>query len=182
MSEYLILVDENDIECGKMEKHLVHLLGYLHRAFSVFIFNNKGELLLQQRADEKYHSGGLWTNTCCSHPQFGETLQYAVSRRLKEEMGLSCDASFAFSFMYKSNFVNGLVENEFDHVFIGTSDSVPEPNKSEVKSWKYMNVDKLALDIQQNPNVYTVWFKICFTKVLEQYSVVTNRKYECTSI
>src|SRR6187399_1825004 len=127
MEDYLILVDEQDKQYGKLEKQLVHELGLLHRAFSVFIFNKKGELLLQQRADEKYHSAGLWTNTCCSHPRFGEEIKDSVTRRLEEEMGMNCEMEFAFSFIYKSTFENGLTEHEFDHVFFGISDELPVP-------------------------------------------------------
>ncbi len=169
MNEYLILVDENDVQCGKMEKHLVHQKGYLHRAFSVFVFNTKGELLLQQRADGKYHSAGLWTNTCCSHPRSGETLNEAVKRRLQEEMGLSCDTAFVFSFIYKTDFDNGLTEHEFDHVFVGTTDTLPLPNQEEVKNWKYMNIEDLTTDMTKNPHRYTEWFKICFPKLTEQH-------------
>src|SRR5947207_15440533 len=117
MNEFLILVDDHDKPWGKLEKDQVHQLGLLHRAFSVFIFNSKGELLLQQRADEKYHSAGLWSNSCCGHPRFGEELIHAVSRRLEEEVGISCDIKFAFSFIYKADFENGLSEHEYDHIF-----------------------------------------------------------------
>lgn len=164
--EFLILVDEKDEQLGKSEKELVHQLGLLHRAFSIFIFNSKGELLLQQRADHKYHSGGLWTNTCCSHPRFGEELKDAVNRRLKEEMGMKSKTEFAFSFVYKANFENGLTEHEFDHVFFGTTDDLPKPEKSEVKNWKYMDIKLLKKDLKKNPHHYTAWLKICFTKVL----------------
>src|SRR5688572_24850742 len=116
--DYLILVDDTDKAWGRLEKDLIHKYGILHRAFSVFIFNSSGDMLLQQRADTKYHSGGLWTNTCCSHPRFGEDLIDAVNRRLKEEMGMECGTNFAFSFTYRAELENGLIENEFDHVFI----------------------------------------------------------------
>src|SRR5690349_1614227 len=129
MKDYLILVDDKDQQWGRLEKNLVHELGLLHRAFSVFIFNHHGELLLQQRADGKYHSGGLWTNTCCSHPRYGEDVPDAVKRRLKEEMGMSCETTFAFSFIYKTKFENGLTEHEFDHVYCGFSDALPHPEK-----------------------------------------------------
>ncbi|MEO8150270.1 MAG: isopentenyl-diphosphate Delta-isomerase [Bacteroidia bacterium] len=164
--EFLILVDEKDQQWGKLEKELVHQLGLLHRAFSIFIFNSKGELLLQQRADSKYHSGGLWTNTCCSHPRFGEDLSDAVNRRLIEEMGMKSKTEFAFSFVYKANFENGLTEHEFDHVFFGVTDDLPKPEKLEVKDWKYMNIKLLENDLEQNPHQYTAWLKICFNKVL----------------
>ena len=155
MTEYLILVDEKDKQWGKLEKLLVHQLGLLHRAFSVFIFNSKGELLLQQRADEKYHSAGFWTNTCCSHPQFGEEISWAIERRLKEEMGMNSKTDFAFSFVYKTRFADGLTEHEFDHVYFGVTDDLPFPEKSEVKNWKYMSIENLETDIIIHPENYT---------------------------
>jgi isopentenyl-diphosphate delta-isomerase len=167
MSEFLILVDEHDKPWGKLEKDQVHQLGLLHRAFSVFIFNSKGELLLQQRADGKYHSGGLWTNTCCSHPRFGEELKDAVSRRLEEEMGLVCETKFIFSFTYKSTFENGLTEHEFDHVYYGVSDETPKPNPVEVSQWKYVTLESLQKDISTHPNHYTVWLNLCLPKLQE---------------
>lgn len=167
MDEFLVLVDDTDTAWGKMEKMEVHHLGLLHRAFSVFIFNTKGELLMQQRAPEKYHSGGLWTNTCCSHPRFGEETDFAADRRLREEMGISCNLSYGFNFMYKVSFENGLIENEFDHVFFGVSDDLAEPDPSEVQNWKYMNIDNLISDVEINPDLYTVWLKLCLGKVVE---------------
>ncbi|MCX8473756.1 MAG: isopentenyl-diphosphate Delta-isomerase [Sediminibacterium sp.] len=168
-NEYLIIVDCNDNEQGKLEKILTHELGVLHRAFSVFIFNSKGELLLQQRSEDKYHSGGLWTNTCCSHPQYGEEVNDAVKRRLKEEMGLECSTNFAFKFQYKSAVNNGLIENEIDYVYLGISDYVPIPNYHEVQDWKYSNLDFLAKDLDMNAQNYTQWFKICFEKIRQYY-------------
>jgi isopentenyl-diphosphate delta-isomerase len=170
MEDYLILVDEQDQQYGKLEKQLVHELGLLHRAFSVFIFNKKGELLLQQRADEKYHSAGLWTNTCCSHPRFGEEIKDSVTRRLEEEMGMNCELEFAFSFIYKSVFDNGLIEHELDHVFFGITDELPVPNKAEVKNWKYLPINLIRQDIKENPHQYTVWFKMVFERVLAKQS------------
>lgn len=163
--EFLILVDEHDKPWGKLEKTQVHELGLLHRAFSVFIFNSKNELLVQQRAENKYHSGGLWTNTCCSHPRFGEDLTDAVSRRLKEEMGMTCDTKFLFSFVYKTKFENGLTEHEFDHVFFGVSDELPQPNPAEVQSWKYLDLNSLQRDMTIAPEKYTYWLNICFPKL-----------------
>ncbi len=167
--EYLILVDENDKQWGKLEKLLTHQLGILHRAFSVFIFNTKGELLLQQRADEKYHSAGLWTNTCCSHPRYGEETNDAVSRRLYEEMRMQSETQFAFSFLYKAAFENGLIEHEFDHVFMGISDEIPAPEKLEVKDWKYINLEDLSNEIILNPEHYTEWLKISLPQVKKYY-------------
>jgi len=167
MDDILILVDEKDNACGKMDKLLVHQLGLLHRAFSVFIFNSKGELLLQQRADGKYHSEGLWTNTCCSHPRFGEELSEAIPRRLMEEMGMNCKTNFAFSFLYKTTFENGLTEHELDHVYFGISDDIPVPASSEVKNWKYISLSELGDNILLHPEHYTEWMKICLPKVKE---------------
>jgi isopentenyl-diphosphate delta-isomerase len=169
MSEYLILVDENDKQWGKLEKLMVHKLGLLHRAFSVFIFNLKGELILQQRADCKYHSGGLWTNTCCSHPRFGEELSWAIERRLQEEMGMNCETEFAFNFVYKSEFENGLIEHEFDHVYFGISEQIPTPEKQEVQNWEYVTIDNLEVDLLNHPEKYTVWLKVCFPQVKKYY-------------
>jgi isopentenyl-diphosphate delta-isomerase len=170
MNEFLILVDDHDKPWGKLEKDQVHQLGLLHRAFSVFIFNSKGELLLQKRADEKYHSGGLWTNTCCSHPRFGEELKDAVARRMQEEMGLTCETKFIFSFLYKTSFENGLTEHEFDHVYYGKSDDLPQPNASEVSEWKYIDLASLEKDLNLSPEKYTVWLKICLPRIMEHFS------------
>lgn len=166
--ELLILVDNYDQQLGTREKLVVHQLGILHRAFSLFIFNSKGELILQQRANEKYHSAGLWSNTCCSHPKFGEELIDAVYRRLEEEMGIICQVEFAFSFIYKAKLENGLTEHEYDHVFFGVNDDYPKPVKTEVINWKYMNLSNLKKDIKINPQQYTPWLKICLEKVTNQ--------------
>lgn len=163
--DLLILVDENDNPVGKMGKEEVHRRGLLHRAFSVFIFNTKGELLLQKRAEGKYHSGGLWTNTVCSHPRHGEELNDAVKRRLREEMGLDVTPKFAFSFTYRIEFENGLTEHEFDHVFIGVSDEKPQPDKEEVSEWKYEAPQKTLDDLKVYPMIYSAWFRICFPRV-----------------
>lgn len=168
--EQMILVNEQDDEIGYGDKLSVHQSGLLHRAFSVFIFNSHGELLLQQRAETKYHSPGLWTNTCCSHPRPGELTLDACKRRLKEEMGMLCDPEFSFSFIYKYQFTNGLTEHEFDHVFIDISDDQPILNKDEVKSWKYIGLNELDSDISDNPDNYTPWLKICLPKLKEQIS------------
>jgi isopentenyl-diphosphate delta-isomerase len=166
MKEYLILTDENDHPLGMMEKFAVHKLGLLHRAFSIFIFNSKGEVLLQQRAHDKYHSGGLWSNTCCSHPRYEEKITDAVDRRLWEEMGLQSDTDFAFSFIYKAIFENGLTEHEYDHVFTGISDAIPTPDKTEVSNWKYLSLPALQNDINQYPATYTEWLKICLPRMI----------------
>lgn len=168
MAEYIILTDERDQYVGVMEKLLVHKLGLLHRAFSVFIFNTKGEMLLQQRAKDKYHSGGLWSNACCSHPRFEEKVADAVNRRLWEEMGISCETSFAFSFIYKASFENGLTEHEYDHVYVGSTDDIPQPNKSEVDDFKYVTLPHLLTDIEHNPANYSEWLKLSLPKIVSQ--------------
>lgn len=168
MKELLILVDENDNKIGLMEKMAAHKEGRLHRAFSVFIFNSKGELLLQQRADNKYHSGGLWTNSCCSHPVDGEEISATIDKRLKEEMGMQCKTSFQFSFIYKSELGNGLTEHELDHVYFGTTDEEPVLNKSEAKDWKYISLENLKKAIKQNPRDYSAWLKICLPEVIKK--------------
>ena len=149
-----------------MEKMDAHMKAVLHRAFSIFIFNSKGEMLLQQRALNKYHSPGLWTNTCCSHPRSGESLQQATSRRLLEEMGMHCEMKKAFDFIYKADVGQGLTEHEFDHVFIGHSDMSPVINKEEVENWKYVNIDFIKADMSKNPDIYTVWFRIAFDQLV----------------
>jgi isopentenyl-diphosphate delta-isomerase len=166
--EKVILVDENDNALGLMEKMEAHEKALLHRAFSVFTFNNKGELLIHQRAHEKYHSGGLWTNTCCSHPREGETTLEAAKRRLQEEMGFVCELNEAFSFIYKAELDQGLTEHEYDHVFIGEFNGEPQINPNEVADWKYVDLEMLKQDVDRNPENYTVWFKIAL-KELEKH-------------
>lgn len=165
MQEQVILVDVDDNPQGLMEKMEAHQKGVLHRAFSIFLFNSKQELMLQQRAFSKYHTPGLWTNTCCSHPRHGESLEAATKRRLKEEMGMQCEIKRAFSFLYKADVGQGLTEHEFDHVFIGHTDELPKINPKEVASWKYASMDELSIDITKNPENYTVWFRIAFDEV-----------------
>ena len=163
--EQVILVDENDRQIGLMEKQAAHVNPHLHRAFSIFIFNSKGELLMQQRALSKYHSPGLWTNTCCSHPRDGETLTEATSRRLMEEMGMTCEMHEVYTFIYKAPVGQGLTEHEFDHVWIGRSDETPQINREEVESWKYVSLSDLKVNIQLHPDLYTEWFKITFEEM-----------------
>ena len=165
--EYVVLVNENDTQIGIMEKMAAHIVPRLHRAFSIFIFNSKGELLLQQRALDKYHSPGLWTNTCCSHPRNGETLQEATTRRLQEEMGMTCDMHEVFTFIYKAPVGLGLIEHEFDHVWFGQSDEEPEINHEEVEAWKYMSISDIEADMKQHPECYTEWFKISFDEIMK---------------
>lgn len=169
MEEQVILVDVNDSPIGQMGKLEAHQKGELHRAFSIFIFNTKGELLLQQRALDKYHSGGLWTNTCCSHPRPGEDNLAAANRRLMEEMGMKADLTGVFNFTYRAEFESGLIEHEYDHVFFGKSDLLPIINKEEVERYKYMNLNTLKQELLIHPNQYTPWLKICLDKVMEQF-------------
>ena len=164
MEEQVILVNEKDEPIGLMGKMEAHEKGLLHRAFSVFIFNSKQEVLLQQRAACKYHSPNLWTNTCCSHPRAGETNQQAGERRLQEEMGLQVPLREVFSFIYKAPFDNGLTEHEYDHVLVGYSDAQPQINPEEVASWKWLSLEAIKEDILQAPERYTAWFKIIFEK------------------
>lgn len=167
--EFVILVDKKDSPTGIMEKMEVHRKGLLHRAFSIFIFNLKGELLLQRRALEKYHSPGLWTNTCCSHPRPGEDIEEAAHRRLKEEMGFDCQLNKSFSFIYRTDFENGLTEHEYDHVFRGTYDGEIELNPEEVCDYKFMDLPSIKLDLSRNGKAYSSWFKIAFEEIYKNH-------------
>ncbi len=173
--EQVILVDEQDQPIGLMEKQAAHIEPHLHRAFSIFLFNSKGELLMQQRALSKYHSPGLWTNTCCSHPRSGETLEEATSRRLMEEMGMTCPMHEVYTFIYKAPVGQGLTEHEFDHVFIGQSDDIPNINTDEVASWKYMRLDDLKKDLVLYPELYTEWFKITFEEMTRHANIFKEK-------
>ena len=173
MEELVVLVDKNDNQIGLMPKMEAHEKAVLHRAFSVFTFNNKGELLLQQRAAHKYHSPLLWTNTCCSHQREGETNIEAGKRRLQEEMGFTTELKEVFSFIYKAPFENGLTEHELDHVMVGDFDCEPNINKEEVESYKWMLLEDVKNDIENNPEIYTEWFKIIFK---ESYKKLKNAK------
>jgi isopentenyl-diphosphate Delta-isomerase len=161
----VILVDENDCECGFMEKMEAHRKAVLHRAISVFITNSKGEWLLQRRSADKYHSRGLWTNTCCSHPFPGESVQNAARRRLAEEMGLVCDLHHLFSFIYMEKLDNDLTEHELDHVFHGITDDQPVLNLREVMEWKYISFSDLQTEVITHPLHYSVWFRKILEKV-----------------
>jgi len=164
--ESVILVDSLDVELGIMEKMQAHMDGgTLHRAFSIFVFNSKGEMLLQRRALRKYHSGGLLTNTCCSHPRPGETVLEGAVRRLREEMGMSCDLEEKFSFEYKAELDNGLTEWELDHVLLGVTDKLPDINTEEVHSYEFMSIEEIKKELRSKPEMFTEWFKICFEKV-----------------
>lgn len=175
MENEVILVDENDNSIGSMEKLKAHQKGVLHRAFSVFIYNSIGEVLLQKRASGKYHSGGLWSNTCCSHPRPGETTKAAANRRLDEEMGLSANLLHTFSFTYKSELDKGLTEHELDHVFIGFSDSAPSLNPIEAEDFCYIKPNLLEIELKNQPEKYSAWLKICFEE-LQQYT--KNNKHQ----
>jgi len=170
----VILVNGEDEPLGVMDKMEAHKKGLLHRAFSIFIFNGRGEMLLQQRALDKYHSGGLWTNACCSHPMPGEDTTIAALRRLREEMGFDTTLVKAFSFIYKTGFDNGLTEHEVDHVFTGTFDGVVNPDPSEVSNFSFQPIDTIRRSIQTEPELYTYWFKIAFPK-LESYLAVAGK-------
>lgn len=162
--EKVILVNEKDEPIGLMPKMEAHEKALLHRAFSVFVLNDKNEIMLQQRAHHKYHSPLLWTNTCCSHQREGESNIQAGSRRLQEEMGFTTELKELFSFIYKAPFDNGLTEHELDHVMIGYYNETPQINPEEVESWKWMTIDAVKEDMEQHPESYTVWFKIIFDK------------------
>ena len=162
--EKVILVNENDEQIGLMEKIEAHEKALLHRAFSVFVFNDKNELMIQQRALSKYHSPGLWTNTCCSHQREGESNIDAGKRRLHEEMGFSTDLNDTISFIYKAPFDNGLTEHEFDHILVGNFEGQPDLNPDEVAAWKWVSLEDLEEDMKKNPDIYTEWFKIIFDK------------------
>ena len=169
----IVLVDEADNEVGFMEKMKVHQKGLLHRAFSVFIFNSQGEMLLQRRSASKYHSGGLWTNTCCSHPYPGESVADAAKRRLTEEMGFTAELKFAFNFTYHAVLDKGLTENEFDHVFIGRYDGVINLNFMEVGDYCFKSMTDLKQDLDAHPSKYTIWFRIAFP-MLEKYLITSS--------
>lgn len=171
----VILVDKYDNQIGTMEKMKAHKEGHLHRAFSVVLINSAGEILLQKRAVGKYHSGGLWTNTCCSHPMPGESTTDATKRRLQEEMGVDFQPTFCYSFIYKIEFANGITEHELDHVFVGTFDGVPSMNIEEASEWKYMPISDLKSDLEENPDTYSHWFQLIMKHPeMENYLTVKN--------
>lgn len=166
--ESVVLVDELDHAIGEIEKMEAHRKGILHRAISVLVFNNRNEFMLQQRSLTKYHSPGLWTNTCCSHPRPGEQTAMAAHRRLKEEMGFECQLNKSFDFLYKADVENELIEHEFDHVYIGYYDRDPVINPEEANAFKWMHAKDLLQDIRSNPSSYTVWFRIIMEKLEER--------------
>ncbi|OMP31074.1 isopentenyl-diphosphate Delta-isomerase [Mangrovimonas sp. DI 80] len=171
IEEQVILVNENDEQIGTMAKMEAHEKALLHRAFSVFVFNDKNELMVQQRALHKYHSPGLWTNTCCSHQRVGETNIQAGKRRLQEEMGFVTDLKDTISFIYKAPFDNGLTEHEYDHILVGHYNEEPEINPDEVAAWKWMGLEEVKSDMVTHPEVYTAWFKIIFEKFYQHINI-----------
>ncbi len=158
--DQVILVDENDNVVGSMDKLEAHVKGILHRAFSVLIFNSRGEMLIQKRAKNKYHSGGLWTNACCSHPMPGESTEAATKRRLREEMGIETETTFAYKFIYRAPLDSNLIEHELDHVFVGTFDGQPKINTDEVEGWKFVSLEEVKKEAQEHPENFTYWFKL----------------------
>lgn len=168
MEERVILVNKDDVEIGTEEKIQAHRLGLLHRAFSIFIYNSKGEMLLQKRAQSKYHSGGLWTNACCSHPRKGETVEAAAYRRLKEEFGFVCPLKIEFSFIYQTDLDHGLKEHEYDYVLTGIYDGpIDQVNPEEIEDFRFITKDKLLHEVNANPNDFTVWFRIALKKLFD---------------
>ena len=174
IEEQVILVNENDEQIGLMPKLEAHEKAVLHRAFSVFIFNSANELMLQQRAYGKYHSPGLWTNTCCSHQRNGESNIEAGKRRLQEEMGFVTELEESISFIYKAPFDNGLTEHEYDHILIGKSNQDPKINPDEVEAWKWMSLEAIKEDIKKHPDRYTAWFKIIFDKFYTHINITQH--------
>ncbi len=174
--ENVILVDTHDTPVGQMEKMEAHLKGELHRALSVLVFNSSGEILLQQRAFSKYHTPGLWSNTACSHPRPGEDSLEAATRRLNEEMGFTTKLSNSFDFVYKAHFDNGLIEHEYDHVFIGTFDGIPVVNPDEANDFKWISPAVLMEDIRSSPGTYTVWFRIIMEKMEDRFPELFEEK------
>ncbi len=168
IEEQVILVDAQDNAIGLLGKQEAHVRGALHRAFSIFVFNDQRQLLIHRRSLKKYHSPGLWTNTCCSHPRANESCEEAAMRRLQEEMGFQCPLSDAFKFTYKAELENGLIEHEIDHVFTGTFNGEPAINPEEVDAWKYEDIDLLIKDIAINGSLYTAWFKLALPIVMEK--------------
>jgi isopentenyl-diphosphate delta-isomerase len=166
--EWLVLVDENDREIGTGEKLSVHRSGALHRAFSVFIFDAEGRLILQRRARAKYHSAGLWSNTCCGHPRPGESVAVAAQRRLREEMGFDTPLTRVFSFVYRAALDQGLTEHELDHVFTGSFDGVPSPDPAEVAEWRAIPTGDLVADLTAHQDRYSVWLRPALEGLLEK--------------
>ena len=176
VAESVVLVDEADRQLGVADKMEVHRTGAMHRAFSVFLFDPAGRVLLQRRAFDKYHSGGLWSNTCCSHPRPMESVLDAAARRLPEEMGLTAPLEWAFRFIYRADFENGLIEHELDHVLVGrtspvdalqgASAPIPTPNPTEVADWRWVSPEQVRMELVEQPDQFTVWFRLCFERAV----------------
>ena len=166
--EQVILVDEHDTQIGVLEKLAAHTQGRLHRAFSIFVFHPDGRLMLQKRAKTKYHSGGLWSNTCCSHPQPGESVVAAAHRRLREEMGFDCELTNIHAFVYRIAFPNGLIEQEYDHVLVGVSDKTPVLNIKEADDWRWIEHTSLRTELKEHPQHYTYWLRVAYGDVLKK--------------
>ena len=160
MEERVVLVDERDAEVGTLEKQRAHAEGRLHRALSVFVLDREGRILIHRRAGAKYHSGGRWTNTCCSHPRPGEPVEEAARRRLREEMGIDCALEPAFAFVYRAEVGGGLVEHEYDHVFVGRWEGAPSPDPGEVEAWAWARPDEVLACMDADPDAYTPWFRL----------------------
>ena len=166
--EKVVVVNEHDVAIGVEDKTRAHLLGVLHRAFSIFVMNSAGQLLLQRRAFAKYHSRGLWSNTCCGHPRPGESINQASRRRLREELGFDVNLESVFQFRYQAHLEDGLIENEYDHVLVGLFNGVPEPNPAEVADYRWVDPTTLSLEFEAHPENYTYWFRISFDRVFER--------------
>jgi len=164
--EKVVLVNEQDNAIGVEDKTRAHLLGALHRAFSIFVVNAAGQLMVQKRALTKYHSGGLWSNTCCGHPRPDEALKKAARRRLREEMGFDAHLTELFAFIYRANLEDGLIENEYDHVLVGWFEGVPKPDPTEIADWRWTDIATLSVDLKEHPESYTYWFRISFDQFL----------------
>ncbi|MBW5890971.1 isopentenyl-diphosphate Delta-isomerase [Pectobacterium polaris] len=172
----VVLVDENDRPTGVMEKQEAHVKGALHRAITVYVFNSRQQLLLQQRAEEKYHSGGLWSNTCCSHPAPGEETLQAAHRRLYEEMGLRCALTPMFTLTYRLPLDNGLIEHELGHVYFGVTDDVPQINPDEVSNYAYQSIDEIAQRMVATPEQFTAWFQLTFARIPEYWQTFQSEQ------
>ncbi|MEQ8925402.1 MAG: isopentenyl-diphosphate Delta-isomerase [Fulvivirga sp.] len=173
--EEVVLVNPKDDEVGTMEKMEAHLNGVLHRAFSVLVYNNKGEMLLQKRAHTKYHSGGLWTNACCSHPRPDESNAAAAKRRLIEELGINAEPEYLYKFIYKAKLDNNLTEHEYDHVYTCITDQEPLLNKAEAEDYKYVEMTDLFNDVDKNPDSYTVWFRMIVDKLKNRLEITARQ-------
>lgn len=174
IEEKVVLVNEQDEVIGIEDKTRAHMLGALHRAFSVFVINAAGQLLVQKRALTKYHSRGLWSNTCCGHPRPDEALEKAALRRLREEMGFYSRLTELFTFIYRANLEDGFIENEYDHVLVGSFDGIPKPNPAEIADWRWVDMTTLSVDLKEHPESYTYWFRIIFDRFLRTVSLVRS--------